>query len=136
MPRRILFSATFLLILHSIVVALDFSSPEATLANYINALRKGDKSTVAICFQPEAKDFYLPGTSEIGEYKIIQKITYREREIKRWNTKGIKPPTKIGDIELQVEELYYGKKEMFSYVLRKFDTQWKIIAHWAWNTPD
>lgn len=41
----------------------------------------------------------------------------------------------IGDIDLQVEQAEYGKKWMYSYLLRYVNGKWKIISHNAWDQP-
>ena len=71
-------------------------------------------------------------------YSVVKKITYGKTEVRKWNSRGIKPPVKIGDVELQVREKYesgkYKKSEdMFSYVFRKIGNEWKIIAHSVWG---
>jgi hypothetical protein len=42
----------------------------------------------------------------------------------------------VADVELRVEEIMHGKREMFSYWLRLFDDEWGLDAHSAWNGPD
>jgi len=116
----------------------DFSTPEKTLEEYIAGIRNGDSAAVAKCFDPPVNDFYLPGPIAIDAYSVVKKITYGKTEVRKWNSRGIKPPVKIGDVELQVREKYesgkYKKSEdMFSYVFRKIGNEWKIIAHSVWG---
>jgi len=117
------------------VYAQDYSSPEATLATYINALKSGDKSQVLGCFHPKLGDFYLPGPAQIESYKIVKVIVYKQKETDDWNSKGIVPPAMIGDIDFQVEQTAYGKKQMYSYLMRNVNRKWKIISHAAWDQP-
>lgn len=117
------------------VFAQNYESPEATLATYINALKAGNKSQVLDCFYPKLVDFYLPGPVRIESYEILKKTVYSKKEADNWNSKGIIPPAMIGDIDLQVEQAEYGKKWMFSYLLRNVNGKWKIISHAAWDQP-
>jgi len=120
----------------SSLLASNYSTPENTLDTYIAALRAANQPAVAQCFYPVANDFYLPKPVDITSYAVTKKIIYGEKEVNRWNGIGIKPPTKIGDVELQVKELFHDKNEMFSYVMRKISGEWKIISHSAWRSPD
>ena len=120
----------------SSLLASNYQTPENTLDTYISALRAGNQPAVAQCFYPVANDFYLPKPIDIASYTVTRKIVYGKKEVDRWNRVGIKPPTEIGDVELQVKELFHGKSEMFSYVMRKITGEWKIISHWAWRSPD
>jgi hypothetical protein len=120
----------------SSLLASNYSTPENTLDTYISALRAGNQPAVAQCFYPVANDFYLPNPLDITSYSVTKKIVYGKKEVDRWNRIGIKPPTQIGDVELQVNEILHGKNEMFSYVMRKISGEWKIISHSAWRSPD
>ncbi len=84
-----------------------------------------------MCFYPPAVDFYLPQPIVIKDYAVRKKIVYGESEVTEWNTKGIIPAARVGDVELQVEEIRYGDTFMFSYNFRKIDGEWKIISHGA-----
>jgi hypothetical protein len=128
------FLILFLLNINS-VWAQDFSKPENTLDTYINALRAGNKSQVLDCFHPKLKDLYLPGSSKIASYKIVKVIVYTKKEADDWNSKGIIPPAMVGDIDLQVEQSEYGKKAMYSYLMRNVNGEWKIVSHSAWDQP-
>ena len=111
------------------VIWTDFSTPENTLDEYIRGLRNGDRSVVAKCFDPPANDFYLPGPISVQTYSIVKKVTFGNAEVKRWNTTGIIPAAKKGDVDLRVKEIVEGKIETFHYLLRKFGKDWKIISH-------
>ena len=117
------------------IMAQDFTSPDATLGIYINALKAGNKSQVLDCFYPKLDDFYLPQPVPIKYYKILKRIVYGQKETNDWNSKGIIPPAMFGDIDLQVEEESYGKKRMYSYLMRNVNGEWKIISHAAWDQP-
>ncbi len=110
-----------------------FASPEITLQTYIEALRKADRSTVEECFDPPAIGFYLPGPLPVDTYRIQKRIVFGPKEVREWNSKGIIPAAREGDVELQVQELMNGIPNMFSYWFRSVDTGWKIYAHSAWN---
>jgi hypothetical protein len=119
------------------IPTLDLSTPEKALDYYINVLRKGKVDLIyKVC--PNAKDFYLPGPINISDYSITKKIVFDEDDVKSWNDIGIIPPAQLGDIELQVKEMYAGSDSgyMFSYWLRLYRDQWKIFTHSAWDHPD
>jgi hypothetical protein len=117
------------------IMAQDFSSPEDTLDIYLSALKSGNKKQVLNCFSPKLNDFYLPEPVPIKSYKIIKRIVYGQEETEDWNSKGIMPPAEIGDIDLQVEQESYGKKWMYSYLMRNVNGYWKIISHSVWDQP-
>jgi hypothetical protein len=104
-----------------------------TLKTYIEALRKGDLATVEECFDPRAIGFYLPEPLPIETYRIQKRIVFGPKEVRNWNSKGIIPAARAGDIELQVQELINGTPTMFSYWFRKVVSGWKIYAHSAWG---
>jgi hypothetical protein len=80
-------------------------------------------------------DFYLPQPVPIKSYKILKRIVYGQKETDDWNSRGIIPQAVLGDIDLQVEQEVYGKKRMYSYLMRNINGEWKIISHAAWNQP-
>lgn len=112
-----------------------FSSPEETLKTYINAARAGDKQTILTCFHPKKEDFYLPGPIHIDSFAITKKTVYGQPEAEEWNRLGIVPPAEAGDIDINVEEIHGGRSQMYSYLLRRVDGEWKIIAYSAWGVP-
>jgi hypothetical protein len=124
---------TSLLLSVSQAFGADFSTPENTLAEYIAGVRNGDRAAVAKCFDPPATDFYLPRPLAIETYSIVKRITYGKAEVKKWNSRGVIPSVKIGDVELQVKENVEKKELMFSYVLRRIGSDWKIISHSVWG---
>jgi hypothetical protein len=75
----------------------------------------------------------LPRPIRIEKYQIIRKKIYTEKTARAY--KPI-PKAKAGDVELDVKEFLEGKEQMFTYLLRKFDKEWRIISHTGWNQPD
>jgi len=133
--RTVLWFATFTALTTSIAaaaVAADLSSPEATLADYIESLRKGDVNGVLERYEGITK-FHLPQPIPIQRYSTVKKVIFTSTEVADWNAKGIVPPAKIGDVELQVSERINDKEYMFSYNFRNMSGSWKIIAHSAWG---
>ena len=108
---------------------IDLSTPESTLKGYIKCLEKGSESCV-LKHLYDSKRFYIKEPSKIS-YKITKKIIYGAPETESWHSKGIIPATKIGDIELNVEQEHWGKKNMYFYIMRKYDNKWYIISHVA-----
>ncbi|MFH1016809.1 MAG: hypothetical protein V1798_01345 [Pseudomonadota bacterium] len=108
-----------------------FGTPEALMATYIEALRKGDRVLANKCFA--GGDFQLDGPVKIKKYKITKKQVFGKKEVDDWNEKGTVPPAQIGDVNLEVDQ----DGEMFSYFLRHVTKEkWQISAHYAWNAPD
>lgn len=103
----------------STILAQEFSSPEATLDTYINALKTGNKTKVLNSFYPKKDSFYLPGPIPIKSYKIVKRIVYGQKETNNWNSQGIIPPAALGDIDLQVQREEHGMKNMYSYFNEK-----------------
>ena len=133
--RTVLWFATFVALTISTAaaaVAADLSSPEATLAGYIESLRKGNVNGVLERYEGITK-FHLPKPIPIQRYSIIKKVTFTSTEVADWNANGIVPPAKIGDVELQVSERVNDKEYMFSYNFRNMRGSWKIIAYSAWG---
>src|SRR6266705_4734216 len=87
-------------------------------------------------FGDRPKDFYLPGPLPLGEYRVTNETVLDSLAAKRWNDKGIAPSAMPGDVELEVEELMAGRREMFSYSLRRIEGKWRIYAHSAWDAPE
>lgn len=112
-----------------------FASPEDTLKTYINAKRAGDKQTILTCFHPELKDFYLPEPTHTDSFAVTKKTVYGQLEAEEWNRLGIIPPAEVGDVDIDVKEISGGKSQMYSYLLRRVDGEWKIIAYSAWGAP-
>lgn len=115
------------------LLAKDFATPKDTLDTYIEALRAGDKETVLTCFHPELEDFGMAGPIPIESYVITKETVFGESEAEEWNSAGIIPRAEIGDVDLEVEEKEEGNLQMFSYLMREVDGQWKIIAYCAWG---
>jgi hypothetical protein len=113
---------------------LDLSSPEATLAGYIESLRQGDVEGVLARYHG-TKDFYLPGPLTIEDYEIVTKITFGKKEVQEWNGQKIIPAAKVGDVQLDVKQLRGDDSQMYSYFLREITGKWKLIAHYGWDAP-
>ena len=111
---------------------LDLSSPEATLAGYIESLRHGNVEGVLARYH-NADQFYLPSPLPIENYEIVNKIILGNKEVQEWNRKRIIPAAKLGDVQLDVRERVAGRDQMFSYNFRKIDGRWKLISHSAWG---
>ncbi len=107
----------------------DFSSPEKTIETYIEALRSGDRTRVAPCFEPPADDFYIPGPAQIDSYKMEQRLVFGAAEVTELNDVGVTPPARVGDVRLTVLQSARDLEQHFVYRLREFAGQWKIIAH-------
>ncbi len=116
--------------------ALD--SPEAAVQTYIDGLKRGDLSAVRRAYNLAVvgSDFHLSGPLPIESYRITKKLVLDSVAAARHNEEGIVPPARVADVELQVEEMIEGKREMYSYWLRVFDGHWRIYAHTAWGGPD
>ena len=132
--------SVLVLLLHSLTGVAEpseakLSTPEETLSTYINALREGNLNKVLQCYYSEDKNFkfHLPRPIMIEKYQIIRKKIYTEKTARAY--KPI-PKAKAGDVELDVKEFLEGKEQMFTYLLRKFDKEWRIISHTGWNQPD
>jgi hypothetical protein len=127
-------TATMSLVWISYAWAMDFATPEGTLEIYINGKRNGDLAAVKSAFDDPTVAFSLPKPIPVSEYKITKRVVYGEREARSWNSKGIIPPAKVGDVELQVREVTNGAPYMFSYNFRRLSGEWKIYSHSAWNS--
>src|SRR6266480_2873997 len=113
-------------------------SPEAAVRTYIDGLKRGDQSAVRRAYNLAGggSDFNLSGPLPIESYRITKKLVLDSAAAAGHNEKGIVPPARVADVELQVEEVIEGKREMYSYWLRVFDGQWKRYAHTGWGGPD
>ncbi len=110
---------------------VDLSSPEATLSGYLKCFEKADVECVLKRYHG-IKSFQIQKAHTI-EYKIIKKLTYGQKEVEAWNSKGIKPVSEIGDVELQVQEEFSDYNGMWSYNFRNINGKWYIISHSAWG---
>jgi hypothetical protein len=117
----------------TVFAGVDLSSPETTLAGYIESLRKGDSAGVRARYFPSDIDFFLAYPIAIERYEIVKRIVFGKKEVERWNSLGIMPQAKLGDVELQVKEWIGGTERMFSYYLRNIHGKWKIFSHSAWG---
>lgn len=110
-----------------------FSSPEATLATYTDALGCAARALVEECFDPPTSGFYLPGPLKTERYRIHKKIVFSSTEANEVNARGVIPRAREGDVELQVERFLNGSPHMFSYWFRHMRSGWKTYSHTAWN---
>jgi hypothetical protein len=46
------------------------------------------------------------------------------------------PKAKTGDVEFDVREYIDGREEMFTYLFRQINHEWRIISHSSWSQPD
>ena len=106
-------------------------TPEATLNTYVDGLKRGDLTTVRRAYNLDltGSGFNLPGPLPITSYRITKKSVLDSAAVKRHNGRGVVPPARVGDVELEVDEITQGKSEKFWYWLRLFDSQWRIYAH-------
>ncbi|HMG59576.1 MAG TPA: hypothetical protein VK583_07605 [Burkholderiales bacterium] len=111
----------------------DYSSPESTLALYIDALRSGDVARVLATFDDPTGGFNLPKPLPISSYRITKRIVYGPEKVRKYNYPGIIVPARVGDIELQVLEILDGHKDMFSYNFRRIDGRWKMYSGSMWG---
>ena len=108
---------------------IDMSSPEATLAGYIDSLRSGNASGVLERY--EGRGFYIHEPSSIQEYKVVKKIIYGVQEIEAWG--DATPEVKLGDVEFQVSQIEDGAEYMYSYWFRNSRNTWKMYSHVRWD---
>jgi hypothetical protein len=111
----------------------DYSSPETTLAAYIDGLRSGDVARILVTFDDPKGGFNLPKPLPISNYRVTKRIVYGPKRVEKWNSQGIIPQARVGDVELQVLEIVDGKKEMYSYNFRKINGDWKMYSGGLWG---
>lgn len=111
----------------------DYSSPERTLASYIDGIRSGDVARVQATFNDPKSGFSLPKPIPISSYRITKRIVYETEKVRKYNYPGIIFPARIGDIELQVLQVVEGHKDMFSYNFRNVDGKWKMYSGSMWG---
>jgi hypothetical protein len=111
------------------------ASPENTLKTYISGLREGNLETVLRCYYSESNNFrfHLSRPIRIDNYTVTKKTIYTDKMARKY--KPI-PKAKAGDVELEVRESVEGREEMFTYLFREIDGEWRIISHAGWNQPD
>ncbi len=138
--RHILLSVLILLVCApaGLGAQASLSSPEAALKTYVEGLKRGDVTAVRRAYNlaVAGSDFHLPGPLPIESYRVTKTLVLDSAAVTGSAETGVVPPARVGDVELQVEEVIQGKREMFSYWLRLFDGEWRIYAHAAWGGPD
>jgi hypothetical protein len=130
-PSKYIFiiSLHILLLIPSFIYAeLDLSTPEGTLEVYISALKTGNKQLVLRCYKTD--DFYLPSAVIIDKYWIIDRVAFMREMAEKYEAI---PKAQEGDVQLDVIEIIDGKEGKYSYLFRKYDDGWYIIAHSAWG---
>ena len=125
--------------LNSYAEQYDFSSPEKTLLSYYKCAETKDEKCVLSHIEGIGS-FQFNVASKVIDYEIKKKIVFSDKEVSEWNSKGIIPSAKLGDIQIDVQKitLYNGstKEEgMYTYVLRKYDDKWKIYSWYGWGSP-
>lgn len=116
----------------TVFAAVDLSSPEATVSGYIECLKTGDLAGIKARYYPETIEYTLRGRSAIEEHVIAKKVVFTEKEVDSWNRSRSRTQAKSGDVLLEVRETIRGTAWLFSYVLRSFDGNWKLISHSGW----
>lgn len=111
----------------------DLSSPERTLDAYVRSLRSGDVAGVKATLDRPEVEFYLPEPISISSYRVMRRIVYGARETNDWNSKGIVPPARVGDVELHVREIIDGKSQMVSYNFRRISGEWRLYSSAVWG---
>jgi len=111
------------------------STPEETLNTYIDAIREGNLDKVLESYYSDRADFkfHLPGPINIEKHEIVKKKIYSAQMAKRYVAI---PVAQAGDVELDVKEYIDGREEIFTYLLRQINQEWKIISHSGWDQPD
>jgi len=110
--------------------ALDLSTPEATLAGYINSLREGNSDGIQQRYI--GGGFDLKQAIPIISYEIQEKQILDQQAVNAWQ--GV-PPSEVGDVELQVRQINPDSDNIYSYLFRNVDGQWLMYSHAAWGFP-
>ena len=110
-----------------------YSSPESTLALYIDGIRSGDVARVLATFDDPKGGFNLPKPIPISSFRITKRIVYDAEKVRKYNYPGIIVPARVGDIELQVLQVVEGHRDMFSYNFRNVDGKWKMYSSSMWG---
>ncbi len=113
-------------------------SPRAALDTYMTGMKQGNLSLVLSVYYSDRPDFsfHLPGPIPVDSYKVTKELVFDTTDARRHNERGVVPPARAGDVQLDVEERTAGQAEMYTYWLRLIDGKWRIYAHTAWNAPD
>jgi len=112
---------------------INLSTPENTLGSYIESQKRGDLVSLKKTHELRGQNYYLPGPILIKSYKILKKTIFTNKEVDKWNGAEIIPRAEIGDVQLDVKEFFAEGSQMYSYNMRKFENEWKIISHSAWG---
>lgn len=112
----------------------DFSKPENTLKGYYNCLYEKNLECLK-AHTLDVKNFHFGTQSKMRSFEIKKVITYTEKEVSDWNSKGIIPPAKIGDVEYQVYQISGNHSGMWSYNFRKVDGKWLLLSWSGWDAP-
>lgn len=117
-----------LLLIGCLFTKLDLSTPEKTLAYYIESLRKGDLKGVLTCYEKDR--FSLPSPIPIESFKIIKKTVLTKSDIEKLD---FWPSPKVNDVELQVKETFPDGEDTYTYYLRFKKNRWRIYSHYSWS---
>src|SRR5258705_3999995 len=107
-----------------------YGTPEATLREYIEAIRVGDFERIANCFDPPAYGLVGPTNTESNAetYRIRRRIIYGAKEVKEMNRGAPLIPAALGDVPLEVDRVFDGSLSRFWYLMRRIKNEWKIIT--------
>lgn len=111
------------------------SNPEETLNIYIDALREGNIDKILECYYSDRGNFkfHLTGPMQIRKYEIVKKKIYTDQMADEYRAI---PKARAGDIEFDVKEYFDDREEMFTYLFRQINQEWRIISHTSWSQPD
>jgi hypothetical protein len=107
-----------------------FATPEAALATYIDALRRGDRPAVEECFDT-ATGFHLSGPLAIESYAVRRRTIVDRARVRELKDAPFEQRPREGDVELLVDARIAGKDERYFYAFRRGEHGWKIYAHSA-----
>ena len=135
--KHILF--LFLLSLNAYAQQYDLSTPENTLKSFYKCSETRDEQC-ALAHIEGIKRFQFNVPSKVISHDIKKKTIFTNKEVTKWNSKGIIPPAKPNDIQIDVYKvtLYNGKtseENTYTYVLRKYNNMWKIYSWHSWGSP-
>ena len=109
---------------------VDLSSPEATLAGYVDSLRRGD--TNGVRQRHMRGGFKVRRPVPVVSYEIKKKTIYGQKEVDEWVAV---PAARIGDVEFDVLMIETENRYMISYSFRNVDGRWLMYSHAAWGAP-
>ncbi len=99
----------------------DFTSPEATYATYLGALKTKDSVSIWRCWEPETFRFHVTPSYAWQSYSIVQKTVFDSLEIAR---RGY---GEIGEVELVVQRGGPQVEYRERVFLVRVGENWKIL---------